>query len=105
MQREFLWTDAGDVDMPGAAAAHCLCDAVRAAMLDPAWTARRDDVRVLTRQVVQDLRQAGCEPQAVLLAVKEVLQRASLGMQVDESRLELWRTIIDWTIRDYYRAD
>lgn len=105
MQREFLWVNAAVADMPGAATAYALCEAVRAAMVDPARSTRHEEVRALTRRIVHELRAEGYEPQTVLLAVKEILQRAGLGMHVDEARLGLWRTVIDWTIRDYYRAD
>lgn len=105
MQREFPWLNAAAADMPGAATAYALCEAVRAAMADSAPSTGHEEVRALTRRIVHELREEGYEPQTVLLAVKEVLQRAGLGMHVDEARHALWRTVIDWTIRDYYRTD
>lgn len=105
MQRQSLWNDGATADMPAAAAAYELCDAVRAAMLLPASGSSHERLQALTTRVVRELREEGYEPQTVLLQVKEILQRAGLGMHVDETRLQLWKAIIDSTIRAYYCAD
>ncbi len=101
-----MWPDASAVpSMPGAAASQELCIVLRSAMLTPPTDATIDEMRGLTRRLVYELRDQEYEPQTVLLHLKELLQRASFGLVVDDRRLLIWKRVIDWTIADYYRSD
>ncbi|HKO14592.1 MAG TPA: hypothetical protein VJU87_00035 [Gemmatimonadaceae bacterium] len=79
---------------------------LRSTLLSGAVSARDErELRLLVRTYVRSLRAQELEPQRMVVQVKDIVRSASGGLSLDGTGAELIRKVVEWSIRDFYRAD